>query len=814
MPRKKKTEKKTFLSFGKDVKCRARLKKKLAWQKMRRRLQKNAKNEDGDSGPDYVPPKKLRPVPRDESTSSATEAFEMPEISDATLTNLRHTSSLRPRFEQPADYASSDESVLENPMDDNIAGPSPSVLQRPSTDSETEIDSEAEIDSDVRTRSFTYFTDSDNSSTDDPNDMEMFNDNEEQDVSDTTSTQKINLFEETVQDREDDDTSCYATFLSNLASSGLSRKKVQEVFDYVNHNIDYIQHLRDGEKLPKTARSLTNRALKNIPRVKMHYKYKHKISGADIDSDDEEAVSEIREGSGLTIPKMILKKAWRIQQICAWFTIEDVIKYHIKTHNLDASQTPIIVSLSSDGVAPSKSGHRKMHVLSIAIEGCESVYPLAIWEYKSNEYKPSCQELYGRYVEELLALEGAVKCKTILADSLERKYVKGMRACNFHTGCDFCLATCAKSMNRQAYKVDKKWPLRTTKMFQDAVANYTEKELDDTKKDPGKGVNRTTPLIHLEKTGFSFIWDIPIDSLHLLHLGITKMLLTLLLESTKGPLPPQGRKQMEKSINKLLKKTRLPSMFARRTRQLKIAKYKASEFNLMDCFVFPAIAATCKVDKISAMLADYSFLCRALYIDDEGFEDLRQDLDTITTRFLKSVVALFAGHHITYNFHVLVHAVESRARTGAVWKTSTARFESSYSNLLSSFVPGTPNIAKQAMENYYLKDHAKHFCLNKHQTPLKDSVSEKTNDSLVKAKGKFYKIDKISDDWGMICRRIKVEPYSTDSVQRFLPWDKVGVWKNKGTHPKKTLIQKEDVQASLVSVGNLLIEAKHEWLVW
>lgn len=203
-----------------------------------------------------------------------------------------------------------------------------------------------------------------------------------------------------------------------------------------------------------------------------------------------------------------------------------------------------------------------------------------------------------------------------------------------------------------------------------------------------------------------------------------------------------------------------------------LSNWKASEWFTLGCFLFPTVALQLQEPDggrpIATLLTMQSFLLRALYVSDEDFAAIEEEIGDFTLfirLFTSLYAATFGKSTINYNMHVLSHAADSRKRTGALWRTGSGRFEASYGLLKDCFYGGTPNIPKQCLSNFFCIDRVAHSCQSLKKPTVSDKDSEKTDDTLVRIGQRYYKI--LSDlssgevDDIIICRQILTRPFSS-----------------------------------------------------
>ncbi len=110
----------------------------------------------------------------------------------------------------------------------------------------------------------------------------------------------------------------------------------------------------------------------------------------------------------------------------------------------------------------------------------------------------------------------------------------------------------------------------------------------------------------------------------------------------------------------------------------------------------------------------YTFLVRLYNYDDERLQEVEEmlanmdmSLENLHHDFYRYFEAGFCAkvkQKVSINVHTFLHLLESRKRSGPLWKTSAEDFESLYAILRRGYWAGTRNTPKQILENYYLRD--------------------------------------------------------------------------------------------------------------
>ena len=114
-------------------------------------------------------------------------------------------------------------------------------------------------------------------------------------------------------------------------------------------------------------------------------------------------------------------------------------------------------------------------------------------------------------------------------------------------------------------------------------------------------------------------------------------------------------------------------------------------------------------------MAIYTFFARAYHLPRRRFKKVQRALHIdyehenfyhLHRRFYVSYERGFCcnNENVQTNVHTAMHLYDSVKHSGPLYETTAEQFESHYALVRSAFRAGTPNTAKQAMENCYLRD--------------------------------------------------------------------------------------------------------------
>jgi hypothetical protein len=268
------------------------------------------------------------------------------------------------------------------------------------------------------------------------------------------------------------------------------------------------------------------------------------------------------------------------------------------------------------------------------------------------------------------------------------------------------------------------------------------------------GIKHCSPLLKLPN--FDMITGLPTEYMHLITLGVVKKVLCLFLCIRKDGGQPIYMQKAVASLNKSLRNVRTPSEFSRRTRDFKLAHWKAEEYRNLLLFFFPCLLPHLQSRDEKTLWLLLVYAVRAFILPDTEYQTVRHlvDVPAAVNDFYHLFHKLYKSQACSYNIHVYSHLAILRHH-GPLTTTSAFRFESFLAVLKESFHVGTPNVTKQIFENLFLsmavKGHVCHPSLK-----IKTKETNRTDDTLLRAYNKWYKAVGENDD-GILCKTINTE---------------------------------------------------------
>ena len=335
------------------------------------------------------------------------------------------------------------------------------------------------------------------------------------------------------------------------------------------------------------------------------------------------------------------------------------------------------------------------------------------------------------------------------------------------------------------------------------IDNGQEMTIDEAKGIQGRSVLFDIPY-------FDFTYDVNVDYLHTLCLGVVKRSVELTFKVSSDSRRRVTKRPLSSphSFNRQISLVKVVREFNRRVRELDFAVYKGQEFRNILLFFFPLVLNCIEEgEKERDMWLYLTYMIKSCVIPTEEYE--HTDLDVLRDcmeKFYDLYERLFGPHNCTYNTHVIGSHLIEMLHHGPFTMTSAFPFESFYGEMRHSFVPGTTSPLKQILSNVLIKRAISNHCCK-----LPIYISEKDTsmecNSLIYCfeNGQFvlYKVVG-KDDQNLLCRKIETMP-SHFAETPHLNWSVIGVFNQGEISQAETIIHMSAVKGKLIAVNDLLI---------
>ena len=503
--------------------------------------------------------------------------------------------------------------------------------------------------------------------------------------------------------RNDDDLCCYFAGLQSRREVPMA--VVSDILEYITHNKEVFAESLLSGSLP-TFRQMRVRAMKTVPCVFMDIVCKSPNG------------DEVRFDGVAAYPKKeIARRGLRKEYVLYYVRFEDVVQFHGELH--EDCDTPTHFDLSVDGIPESKSGGCSLDVASIKFSNCKTVYSLAILQPDRRGMGIPESVTLQRFMNEYHGV--GLRLRYVIADAPKRAALLGLMQHSSLYSCQYCVA---RKVDR-SYGADSMGAERrtnaSTRLIANAVASGTCPE------DEAKGVKRVSPLAAIET--LDIIRDIPAEKMHLVDLGIVRKIIRLAYKTPhyKARQVPFTRAQ-EYPLSELLLASRGLPNFARRTRPLDTANYKAEEFRNLAIAFWPLVYNTmpsCAANHWALTV----FCYRALLLQDANNKKWLEKYDEaeVFRVWYVEFERIYGSENCSFNVHTFHHLPEVRS-LAPLTVTSAMDYESHYNILKRSYRAGTCSTGQQALTNLLLALRYFHSCRT--ATHVTAKVTDKTDDSV------------------------------------------------------------------------------------
>lgn len=294
-----------------------------------------------------------------------------------------------------------------------------------------------------------------------------------------------------------------------------------------------------------------------------------------------------------------------------------------------------------------------------------SVFPVGIYEGPKkpesfNEYMSEFISELGEIVKNGIIVKGKLYTVCIdgfIMDAPATASVLHVTPFNSYHGCRKCCVH-GKFLTKVIF-TDRKSPLRTDSSF---------RERSCPEHHTGKSILENLPL--------NMVVQFPNDPMHLVHLGVMKKIVWLLLDRKKGGLAKLPKTSIE-LIDKLLEKCRkyFPREFQRKPRSiLHYSSWKATEFRDFLLYTGPFVL---KNHVPAPTYKHFMALSTAIRIlSSNQYLQLNQQADELLQYFVEHFPTVYGKQHMTYNVHNLLHLASDSKHFGELESFSAYPFES------------------------------------------------------------------------------------------------------------------------------------------
>lgn len=328
----------------------------------------------------------------------------------------------------------------------------------------------------------------------------------------------------------------------------------------------------------------------------------------------------------------------------------------------------LTITIGIDGLLISKSSTYEFWPILGRIDQDKTSQVFVISLYCGLKKPDNIESFLGPFVNEMNSLEQNglqfnntlfnIRIRCIVADAPARSFVKNIKTHNAYFGCERCYRRGKWYRNRVTYPIKNKADAYTNDSYRQRWYQSHHKG--------------TSPLEILK---LDMIFQIPLDYMHLVCLGIMKKLLTVWVE---GPLPHKLSVKQVRLISNKLEAFRkyIPSNFSRKCRGLdQLRHFKATEYRTFLLYIGPfSLKRVLTTEKFDHFL----HLHTAMYIlaTETQSNEWLNFAEQLIDKFVSLIPKLYYKEMMVYNFHSLTHITDEVRIHGCLDRFSAFEFES------------------------------------------------------------------------------------------------------------------------------------------
>lgn len=351
----------------------------------------------------------------------------------------------------------------------------------------------------------------------------------------------------------------------------------------------------------------------------------------------------------------------------------------------------IILKVCSDGVPKFKDSPSQLMPINGEIVNLQQIPLFTIMMYVG-ETKP-CVDLYFRdfAAEAIQLMKDGVLVSTsrirkpfsvllFCGDAPQRAYMTATKGHTAKHGCHCCDVVAKKINNRLTYPTFKGNP-RTDESY--SLRTHPDHHQPEF-------LNKPTIL---ESSGFGMVTQVPVEDLHLIHLGVIRKFMKQIVTGDCNFVVSQNHyNEMNEKILSLY--PCIPrAEFARKPRSLKyVHKWKATEGRLFCLYIGMIVLKDSVPNGVYEHFLHLACACRLIStVNARANADVA---DTLLERYVRNFPAIYGEDRSSSNVHNLLHICEYVRRYGNVNVFSAYRNEN-YNQQLQSFVRKPSGILQQ-----------------------------------------------------------------------------------------------------------------------
>ena len=468
-----------------------------------------------------------------------------------------------------------------------------------------------------------------------------------------------------------------------------------------------------------------------------------------------------------------------------------------------------------DGVEHSVSTKKKMLCQVVRFEGCEHLYNLCTMiVLDPDEEKLTAQDQLAPLLEAVKKTD--CKPELVIADMPQRQALLEIVNFNGKYGCKDCIAEGEVAPNQ----VNVIWPYSTTEEPLRDNDHWRKHALIAIKQsgqpEDGLGLRGYSPLLKIP--GFKIDEQVPNDPMHMLYMGMCKLLYTLVRDIRPGAqdLTERNKAYQEgiaEAINKCFVGIEFPSEIDRLPRAVDAARFKSNEWKILVFVSGWRIADNFfkrGFKQYAELWYTFTFVLRAFAMPNEWYADVceKYNLQDLILHFYKLFEDNFGQANCKPNLHGFAHFKLWRDKH-RLKKMSAEPAESFYGHNKKWHNARTRHGAKSIHILSCMAKMGDHKCVRGFKYSKYKETNSRNDSIILTKRGHFYRFLRNNHNGTYRAQRVITYKYWPKGSQ--LDWSLVGVFMFGGVYNNDFCdLKPEDCKGKGILVGENIVSFTYD----
>jgi len=328
-------------------------------------------------------------------------------------------------------------------------------------------------------------------------------------------------------------------------------------------------------------------------------------------------------------------------------------------------ETELMLDLNIDGLPIAKSSGTSLWPIFGKLVHSSLNTPFVIGIYHGNKKPSSVDNYLALFIKEYKQLQDTaividgkkynVTLRCITCDSPARSYVKCTRQFNGYFSCDKC--TVEGEFQERIVFLSESAPLHTDDTFRNRINE-----------------EHHIGISPFESLPIDMVKQFPLDSLHVVYLGVMKFLLMCWIDNRRRP--KFSSRDVQKLSDLLVIAAQwVPKEFNRKPRGLQeLCRWKGTEFRLFLLYLGPIILQYFLSQKYLIHFNSLNCAMRILCDPQDCYKNNAYAKELLLY-FVQQFKILYGEQYVTSNLHYLIHLNEDVKTYGPIDSYSTFDFE-------------------------------------------------------------------------------------------------------------------------------------------